>query len=427
MYFLVAYAPRVFEAPILSWGAWALVLAAVGIAAALPVARRRHQLEQGAETLAALAAAITTLIALAIPIELSREWISVAWGLEALAVVWIAHRLGVPHLRRIVWPLAALVGVRLLIDPFLLSYPIGTQPILNWLLYGYGIPIVAFVAAAWRAEGDGDIRLANVLRWLSLALGLWLISLQVHHLFSPDDMHRTIRTFAEGSTYPWVWLAYALGLWQAARRWPSDVLDRGGLIVAGLGLVAFVAGPLLRFNPLFELGIFGDPLLVGERPVLNWLVPAYGFPAALFAALGFEARRRADERLLGTNFAGAAVFAGAAMIASFVLLSLEIRQFFQGAELAIAGSSTRFAERSTYSIAWILYSAALLGLGINRGLRSARYGALVVMLIAVVKVFLIDIGTLGGLYRVGSFLGLGASLLGIAWLYTRYVVGKSSS
>jgi uncharacterized membrane protein len=37
------------------------------------------------------------------------------------------------------------------------------------------------------------------------------------------------------------------------------------------------------------------------------------------------------------------------------------------------------------------------------------------------KVFLFDMGALTGLYRAGSFLGLGVSLIGIGYLYQRFV------
>ena len=44
-----------------------------------------------------------------------------------------------------------------------------------------------------------------------------------------------------------------------------------------------------------------------------------------------------------------------------------------------------------------------------------------VMMLAVAKVFLYDTGNLGDLYRVLSYLGLGLSLLLLAWLYQRFV------
>ena len=45
------------------------------------------------------------------------------------------------------------------------------------------------------------------------------------------------------------------------------------------------------------------------------------------------------------------------------------------------------------------------------------------MLLAVGKVFLYDTAELEGLYRVFSFFGLGFSLLGLSYVYTRFVFG----
>jgi uncharacterized membrane protein len=54
--------------------------------------------------------------------------------------------------------------------------------------------------------------------------------------------------------------------------------------------------------------------------------------------------------------------------------------------------------------------------------RSAlRYASLGVLVIAVLKVFLFDMAGLTGLYRVGSFLGLGLALIGIGFVYQRFV------
>jgi uncharacterized membrane protein len=46
---------------------------------------------------------------------------------------------------------------------------------------------------------------------------------------------------------------------------------------------------------------------------------------------------------------------------------------------------------------------------------------LAVLVLAVLKVFLLDMSGLGGLWRVASFLGLGLSLIGIGWIYQRFV------
>jgi uncharacterized membrane protein len=60
------------------------------------------------------------------------------------------------------------------------------------------------------------------------------------------------------------------------------------------------------------------------------------------------------------------------------------------------------------------------------GFDSLRFGANVywagfgLMMIVIAKTFLFDMADLEGLLRVASFMGLGLSLLGLAYLYQRF-------
>ena len=78
-------------------------------------------------------------------------------------------------------------------------------------------------------------------------------------------------------------------------------------------------------------------------------------------------------------------------------------------------------EVYAYSLAWLLLSLALLFLGTLRGDHAIRIASLAIMILTAGKVFLYDASQLEGLMRVLSFLGLGLSLLGISWFYTRFV------
>ena len=81
-------------------------------------------------------------------------------------------------------------------------------------------------------------------------------------------------------------------------------------------------------------------------------------------------------------------------------------------------------EIYSYSLAWLLFSVALLFFGTLRHNYALRIASLVVMILTVGKVFLYDASQLEGLMRVFSFLGLGLSLLGISWFYTRFVFSR---
>jgi uncharacterized membrane protein len=58
--------------------------------------------------------------------------------------------------------------------------------------------------------------------------------------------------------------------------------------------------------------------------------------------------------------------------------------------------------------------------------RAARVAAIILLLVTVLKCFLHDLARLGGLYRVGSLLGLTISLLLVGVLLQKFVIRKSS-
>jgi uncharacterized membrane protein len=119
----------------------------------------------------------------------------------------------------------------------------------------------------------------------------------------------------------------------------------------------------------------------------------------------------------------ALALASLALVLGFAFVTLELRQWFQGSRLD--NGSIGSAENYAYSVVWILYGVALLVAGILRGGATLRWASLVVVLLAVGKVFLLDAAVLTGLYRVASFFGLGVSLMVIGYVYQRVVFGHA--
>ena len=411
-YLLIAY--REFAGPtsIINWGVLCIVLAVAYAAAAAPVARRRKQISGGDHTLAALAIGVTGLVSLAIPMELERTWITVAWAIQVLAIVWIHRSLKVPALLGTVWVLGALVVIRLILNPWIFEYPIGTGMVWNWFLYGYGIPVVAFLAGSRLLRQQKVRPLADVLEGGGLLLGLAWITLEVRHYFHPGDLGELRFALAEWGAFTVFWLLYSYGLLYAARRFPRPALTWGGRGVAALALGQALLTQALIGNPLWA----AHP--VGMFPVWNSLLWVYGLPALLALGVAWEFRKQGWKM-------PARVGGGFSILFFFLLVTLEVRQAFHGSFLD-RGETTNL-EWYSYSAAWILLGTLLLVMGISRQVPVLRFASLGVMLLAVCKVFLFDTAHLADLYRVFSFLGLGLSLLLLAYLYQRFVfrVGDS--
>lgn len=411
LYLIVAYLRVSMYEASPSWGLVSAILAGLHLLAAERVARYRLTHTSYNDALGAHALAVCGLLAFAIPMELEHAWIAVAWSILLPAIAWIEARLDIPWLRRAAWVAAGLVLIRLLPGPWLYDFPSSETPVLNWILYGYGIPFVAFGLAAWLFRRRADDLLVRLVEAGAIGIGFLLVTLEVHHAFHGKAILTGDLDFREFASINLAWLVIAFALLQAHRRVPRVAYFWGARAVTAIAVIGLVFGLLLIFNPLFS----GD--VVGEVHLLNWLIPAYALPAALLAVLAVEFGRP-ENRWPGVPWLSTALGI-LALVMGFAFISLETRQWFQGPILSrnIIGD----AENYAYSAVWLLYGVALLAAGILRGGRALRYASMAVIMLTVSKVFLLDAAGLSGLYRVASFLGLGICLIGIGYAYQRYV------
>ncbi len=73
----------------------------------------------------------------------------------------------------------------------------------------------------------------------------------------------------------------------------------------------------------------------------------------------------------------------------------------------------------TYSAFFMMFGAVLLGAGFWRRSAFLRWQALLLLAVTIGKVFLVDVSELSQGYRILSFLGLGALLLAVSFVYQR--------
>ncbi|HEY4253704.1 MAG TPA: DUF2339 domain-containing protein [Roseomonas sp.] len=385
------------------WAAVALLLAGILTAAAARAARQVAPLRAGAH-----AAGATAALALMAAMLLRDHWLSLAVSLLLPPLAVIAGRSGLRALRGIALAVAAVVLMRLVLNESVLGYGFGSAPILNALWFAYGVPALAFWMAAmiFRRDGGEDAAV-SVLEAGAVALTTALVLLQIRHGLQGGAL--------DGPDWPFLEAALqlsALALLAAA----TLLLARHGHRALGwawrvLGTMAMALGAwLLLINPWLA------PAAVGATPIANALLPAYLLPGLLAGIAAVWPRETAAlpllRRLLGL-YALAAVFA---------FITLSVRHAFRGSLLA--EGSAEEAELYSYSGAWILFGAALVWGGIRARSSILRQAGLLLIALATLKVFLLDMDALVGLWRVLSFLGLGLALIGLGAVYRRFVVRR---
>jgi uncharacterized membrane protein len=221
------------------------------------------------------------------------------------------------------------------------------------------------------------------------------------------------------------WLTIGLALEAAAVFWLFGLVPHPGLKYLGL-LLFGVVGARLIVNP--------EVLRYQPRgaPIVNWLLYTYGVPVlATFAGAWLlrraEATRGSDPEYdwsAGDRTLIAPVVAALGLILFFVLINVEIADYFSQGQYLQFDSTPRLERDLAYSVAWGLYSLMLLGLGIWRGIKGLRLASLAFLMLTVGKAFLYDLSALKGFYRVLSFFGLGTALILVSLLYQRFAGKK---
>lgn len=241
---------------------------------------------------------------------------------------------------------------------------------------------------------------------LAAAASLAVIVLHIAYkqVFAIVDIARFVEAgLAERTVWQALLATAALGAAQLPGRLLASKTARGALVLAALS--HFVVFSLVLHNPLWA------QQAVGGWPIANLLLLSYGIAIGMLVWL--RARYFDDD-------GQARSACDAAIMVLIALLALsELRQLFAGSILVGPVEPQEDLLRSILAIAVAL---GFLGLGARSRQRSWRIGSLVLMLLAVFKVFIFDAAGLDGLARIASFLALGVCLIGIGWFYSRQLV-----
>jgi uncharacterized membrane protein len=341
-------------------------------------------------------------LALAFTFALEKGWLTVALALMAPGAAWIAEKRPLPWLRWLAAIVVVVVVARIGYEPRIVGTDVGTAPLFNWLLYGYGIPAAAFWLAGWLLRKRADDLPSRMVDAGAVLFTVLLAIVEIRHYVNGGDIYRPSAGITEHILYINVGLALTIGLERVRGRTGSVVHNIAALLVAAvtLCLIVFSLGIVMgpRFNTTPVGGLFFNLILLG-----------YGIPAVLSIVLALIAR---TTRPMPYR----AIAAVTAVTLALFYLSLEVRRFFHG---PILGGAVSDAEQYSYSTVWLAYGVVLLAAGFFLRSQPARLAALAVIALTIAKVFIIDTASISGIYRAISVIGLGVVLLGIGWLYQR--------
>jgi uncharacterized membrane protein len=376
---------------------WAI--AALALAAGLSATAARAVAETARQRAGIHVAGAVAALALGCAMLLHDHWLTLAIALFLPALSWIEASADLPPLRQVALAVAALILVRLVLNWYVLDYAYGTTPVVNGLIAAYALPSAAFAYAAMLFRRRADDLLVATLEAGAVTFAAFFVALEVRHGFNDgalvepfdfDEVALHLVTLSVQATM-YLWLARKTG--RPMLYWAAHVLGAVALAVA-VGMLLF------------------NPALTDARVSALSLAEAYLVPAALAVVALRLAASGAIGRLLGVY----------ALIGGFAWITLQIRLSFHPNTMSVIFGSIDDAELWAWSGAWLAYGIALMVLGIRTEQRLLRLAALGVVALVCLKVFLIDMADLTGLWRVLSFLGLGLALIGLGAVHRRFVV-----
>jgi uncharacterized membrane protein len=394
---------------LLSAQAWAAIAAVPLVLLAGLAWQRENQLDRLSSGL--LLAGVAALGVFAADRLLDGVWLTMAIAAMAAAFAWSGLRLSTHWIGPIATVLAALATLRLFVARELWtedrSLPLGA----HWPLYGYGMPALLLWQGARWLRRSGREPYAVALEGASLGLAISLVSLELRVLIG-GNVTVEDPSFLEMAAHIMAWLGAAYGLLYRQRLFSSVISLWGARILLGASLGAILFFSCGVFNPLFT----GEPLQ--GNAVFNALLLAYLAPAILIALIALRSEALGSPSLR--------MPLGAVSLAlGMIYVTMQTKRFFQGRLMELPSYSN--GEFYAYSVVWLVCALLLFVAGLRLGRQYIRYAGLGVMALVVCKVFLWDMSGLEGLWRIASFVGLGLCLVGIGWLYQRFLTSSKPS
>ncbi|CDZ71577.1 Putative membrane protein [Neorhizobium galegae bv. orientalis] len=312
------------------------------------------------------------------------------------------------------WMMAAAILIvfgRIAWEPTLIGQnSLGTTPFFNALLPGYGIPTLLAIVTAYLLKDSADFRIRNLMQALASLAGLMTVAVLVRHAMNGGVLDDRVPTLGEQSIYTLLTVGFSGILMTLDLKSPSPVFRWGSMIAGVLATINALSLHVFALNPYFS----GEN--TGAWPFLNLLLLGYLLPGLAYALVAYYARgRRPMPYVVMLALAGA--------VLGFLWATLSVRRFWQGENIADWKGFLQ-GETYTYSVVWLLIGVLLLVIGSKLDAKSLRLASAALVLVAVVKVFLVDMSNLEGILRALSFIGLGAVLIGIGLFYQRILVNK---
>ncbi|MGR5319868.1 DUF2339 domain-containing protein [Vibrio sp. DNB22_19_1] len=337
-------------------------------------------------------------------------WLSDTWFTTAISiqVAVMALQTQINLFRPANWAVKVAMGilvVRLTLLPFIPQWQPVNAGHWAWVLIRY-LPSLAILAYARTVLHRSDTELANWFEGAFLHVFLMAVFTQTNYWLTGQYGYLGDIDFTSAIVF--ANQALVMGLVYSYRSQFAQKLARVYQAYSYLLWGTFVVLMMLLNSlesPLMINNVSAESLPVFNMLSLGWLLPAVILLVTTY-------------KRWNTLQIPRPVVASFGLILATAWLGMSVRQFWQPVSMTLA-QPTGMAELFTYSIAGLIVGGILTWVGATRKAMTIQRIGLAVLACVALKVFLWDVSSLDGFWRAISFLGLGASLIGLGWLFQK--------
>ncbi len=323
-----------------------------------------------ASTVPDLYAALAVIAAvLALTFQFDRIWLTLSYAALVLVLAILSMRSDFATVRKLVNLIVLLVLARLTINPDLRGYEILHPLGMQWVSYGYLVPLALVLVASRIFKRTKDDLTVTVLEGAALLLGIVFISIEIR-IYMTGSIYSGEYRLPEASLQTIAWLTSALVLARRNLRYPRVFSTWGARLLTAAGALQAVALQLVLLNPVFT-GEFID-----GYGVFNMLILSLAAPAVLLWLI-------AGSLLPEGNKYGSQVMVllrGSAGLLAFAFVTEEVRVVFQG--MLIRPEHASLLELYITTLAWLIPAAVPYVLNSDRTSDHLRLLASIVTLVA---------------------------------------------
>lgn len=388
-------------------------------------------------------ALVITFITMAIPVQLSGNWVTIFWVAEAAILHYFGRMKGIQIYEKLCFPLIFLAFGSLLQDWAVHTsyFNHGTEdapinPFFNVGFLSACIFITCFASMTWvnnKEKNNAEtIKLATITQIINFAVPSILIfvsyytfRLQIGLIFEQLYQNTKINTSPTNKIQNYVYnyniitlktaTVYIYSLFFVAglnfvnlKKIKNAVLAKANVVLSGLVIISFLTHGLFVLSELRSAYINQNDQYFTSGAIN---IAIRYISLSFFALLLFTVYQLSRADLFKKKLAIA--FDYLLSITTIWVLSSELLHL-----LELNGLKTGY--KLGLSILWGAYALLLIGIGLYQNKKHLRIGAIALFAITLLKLFLYDISSLDMISKTIVFVSLGALLLLISFLYTKY-------